>query len=246
MKHVDKMVLGAAVLLAGVACSKDKSEAKSPDEQMTPASEYAPNPPREYTPPAAAQPETQPETEAEMFREGVDESAYEEEEGTAFGEAPGDLEAEEMADTRRATATFSAVEGLELEGEAKFEEVANGVKVTVAVDDAPTGMKGIHVHEKGDCSDIAGKSMGEHFAPGRERHGMPTGAQRHLGDLGNITIDDDGEGKLEIVVSGANLKPNDRMSFLGKAIVIHESKDVGASAQPAGGSGKPIACAVIR
>jgi Cu/Zn superoxide dismutase len=64
--------------------------------------------------------------------------------------------------------------------------VGQGVKITVSVEDAPVGQKGIHIHEKGDCSDIPGKSMGGHFAPLAESHGLPDEARDgiHLGDLG--------------------------------------------------------------
>jgi Cu-Zn family superoxide dismutase len=86
--------------------------------------------------------------------------------------------------------------------------------------------------------------MGKHFAPTIKRHGLPTAKEHHLGDLGNITVDRDGEGRLEITVLGANLKPNDPHSFLGKSIVIHEGEDKGL--QPSGGSGTPMACAVIK
>jgi superoxide dismutase, Cu-Zn family len=144
---------------------------------------------------------------------------------------------------REAEAEFKTAKATKLEGNAKFQEVANGVKVVVEVEDAPVGSKGIHIHEKGDCSNIEGESMGKHYAPRGEPHGLPGAAQRHLGDLGNIQIDKDGKGRLEITAPGANLKPNDPMSFLGRAIVIHMSTDTGT--QPSGGSGKPIACAVI-
>lgn len=36
------------------------------------------------------------------------------------------------------------------------------------------------------------------------------------------------------------------MSLVGKALVIHRDKDKGASHQPSGASGDPIACGVIQ
>ncbi|HET9933728.1 MAG TPA: superoxide dismutase family protein [Polyangiaceae bacterium] len=166
---------------------------------------------------------------------------------TAAGDRTGASEpmaAGEQANTpRKAEAKFKVASGYKLSGKAKLEEVANGVKVVVDLDDAPPGKKGIHVHEKPDCSDIPNKSMGEHFAPGAKAHGLPPNAARHLGDLGNIDIDKNGDAHFEFVAQNANLKPGDPMSFLNRAIVIHESSDKGA--QPSGNSGKPIACAVI-
>lgn len=143
-----------------------------------------------------------------------------------------------------ADAEFQAAPGTKITGEAEFTELATGVRIEVEVENAPVGEKGIHIHEKGDCSDIPNKSMGDHFAPKGAKHGLPGAPERHLGDLGNITIDSEGKGKLDITVPGANLKPNDAMSFLGKALVLHESNDKGTG--EAGDAGKPVACALIK
>lgn len=145
---------------------------------------------------------------------------------------------------RRAHAEFKSVEGVGLHGDAKLEETSSGVLIHVTVTDSPPGMKGIHIHEKGDCSDIAGGSMGSHFNPGRVQHGLPNASQHHPGDLGNITIGKDGSGSLDITTEQGGLAPGEPGSFLGRAIVIHESDDKGV--QPTGGAGKPIACAIIQ
>jgi Cu-Zn family superoxide dismutase len=99
------------------------------------------------------------------------------------------------------------------------------------------------VHEKGDCSDIPGKSMGAHFALPGQSHGLPGADRHHLGDLGNIEISDEGEAALSITGLGATLIPGDSRSFLGKAIVIHEQRDQGTG--ESGESGRPIGCAII-
>ncbi len=154
-------------------------------------------------------------------------------------------EAEDTSDARkRAEASFVAAPGIKLTGEAKLKEVAGGVQIEVEVENAPAGAKGIHIHQKGDCSDVPGKSMGEHYAVTSPNHGLPTAAEHHLGDLGNIDVGQNGEGNLIIVVPGANLESDQERSFVGKSIVVHESQDVGTG--PSGNSGKPIACAVIR
>jgi len=154
-------------------------------------------------------------------------------------------ESEQTSDARkRAEATFAAAPGVKLTGDAKLKEVAGGVQIEVEVEDAPAGEKGIHIHQKGDCTDIPGKSMGEHYAVTSPHHGLPTESEHHLGDLGNIDVGRNGEGNLIIVVPGANLESGQERSFVGKAIVVHEAQDVGTD--PSGNSGKPIACAVIR
>lgn len=146
----------------------------------------------------------------------------------------------------KASVQLKAADGQEIEGEAELESTDDGVRIVATVEDAKPGKHGIHVHEKGDCSNIAGKSMGDHFAPSGQQHALPAQSQqRHLGDLGNIEIADDGTGRLEITVPKANLNEGDAMSFLGKALVVHMGEDSGQSKQPAGDSGDPIACGVI-
>lgn len=143
-----------------------------------------------------------------------------------------------------AEAEFASVPEMKVSGEADLEETPEGVRIEIEISGAPSGQKGLHVHQKADCSNIAAKSMGDHFAPKGRAHGLPEGNERHLGDLGNISIDEDGKGKLTITVPTANLKAGDPMSFLGKAIVLHEASDDGKGAS--GNSGKPIACAPIQ
>lgn len=136
--------------------------------------------------------------------------------------------------------------GTELEGSAELKQMTNGVQIALEVEDAPPGKHGVHIHERGDCSDIPGGSMGGHMkSAGNEQHGLPmASAQHEIGDLGNIEVGSDGKGKLTVVVPNASLKPGAQQSFLGKALVVHADEDVGSG--PAGGSGKPIACGVIK
>ncbi|MEO7330563.1 MAG: superoxide dismutase family protein [Minicystis sp.] len=138
--------------------------------------------------------------------------------------------------------TIEARSSSKLKGTATFTGVADGVKVSIKVSGAPPGKVATHVHETGDCSAPDGKSAGGHFNPGAHAHGLPEG-ERHLGDLGNIDIAADGTGTLEITVKGANLKPGDATSYLGRAIIVHEKKDDGG--QPTGNAGGRIGCGVI-
>lgn len=147
-------------------------------------------------------------------------------------------------EARRAVADLDTTPATKLQAEASFEETAEGVKVVLQVEHAKPGKQAVHVHEIGDCSDISGKSMGEHFAPDYQQHALPEITHRHLGDLGNIEIDREGKGVLEITAPRATLKPRDPSSFLGKALVVHEGEDKGTG--PSGDSGTPVACGVIK
>lgn len=161
--------------------------------------------------------------------------------------AIGSVERKGMGDeVSEAEADLEAVEGSEIDGDIEFKQVASGVDVVVSIDRARAGKHGIHIHEKGDCSDIAAKSMGGHFNPENYAHALPAEElQRHLGDLGNIEINADGKGEITLTIIGATLKAGDPNSLLGRAFVVHDGEDLGKAKQPAGDSGSPIACGVI-
>jgi Cu-Zn family superoxide dismutase len=139
---------------------------------------------------------------------------------------------------------IQARSGAALTGTARFEETADGVKVTLKLGNAPPGLHGAHIHQKGDCSAQDASSAGDHFNPEGHDHGRPPDEKRHLGDLGNIGVDQNGIGLLEIVVAGANLKPGDPHSYLDRAVIVHAKKDDGS--QPAGNAGPRIGCAEIK
>ena len=138
---------------------------------------------------------------------------------------------------------FLAKSGSKLAGSGTLTETGDGVSVSLALENVPPGEHGAHVHEKGDCSAPDAASAGSHFNPASHPHALPESSPRHLGDLGNINIGADGKGTIDVLAPGANLKPNDPSSFLGKAIIIHEKKDDGG--QPTGNAGGRIGCAPI-
>jgi superoxide dismutase, Cu-Zn family len=145
---------------------------------------------------------------------------------------------------RYAKAVLLSAPNYQVLGSARFAEVREGVRLRVEVSGVPPGYKGIHVHETKDCSDIPNQSMGGHFSPRAHKHGLPEAPEHHLGDLGNILIGPDGTGSLDIVSVGANLRPEDTLSFMSRSLVLHERSDNGDGAS--GDAGKPIACAPIQ
>lgn len=145
---------------------------------------------------------------------------------------------------REAEGTLTGVQGFEtVAGKIKLEEAPPGVRVLLKLENAPPGPKGVHIHQNGDCSNPLAESMGKHFAPHSEPHGMPGSSAQHPGDLGNIVVRDDGKGELEITTRTGNLKAGDPLSFTNRAVIVHQGEDKGT--QPSGDSGKPLACAVI-
>lgn len=131
-----------------------------------------------------------------------------------------------------------------LTGEATFRSSVEGVTLVLHVTGAPPGVHGAHIHETGDCSDPEAKSAGGHWNPAGHKHGAPPPSSVHLGDLGNLTVTEDGTGHLELGSAEWKIGGGSPEDVLGKAIVIHGGPDDLAS-DPAGNSGPRIGCGVI-
>src|SRR5262249_10550688 len=99
---------------------------------------------------------------------------------------------------RRIEVPLLARRGSKLTGKATFTEVTGGVRVNVEVAGVTPGQIATHIHENGDCSAPDAKSAGEHFNPTDKPHGIPPSDAHHLGDLGNIVVNDDGIGSTEV------------------------------------------------
>jgi Cu-Zn family superoxide dismutase len=141
-----------------------------------------------------------------------------------------------------AVAVLHPTEGNEVTGTVHFVDSGAGIRVIADVQGLEPGLHGFHVHEYGDCTAPDGTSAGGHFNPENAPHGAPSGTQRHVGDLGNVTADDMGTAHLEmtdtvIALSGSH-------SILGRGIIVHAGED-DLTSQPTGNAGPRAACGVI-
>ena len=130
-----------------------------------------------------------------------------------------------------------------ISGQVTFEDSFEGLKIKAEVHHVPAGKHGFHVHQNGSCADL-GKAAGGHFNPDGVDHGLVTKdgfSHAHAGDLGNIEVGNDGNGKLEAVVPRMAL--NGKYNVMGKAVILHEKED--DFSQPTGNAGGRIACGVI-
>jgi Cu-Zn family superoxide dismutase len=121
------------------------------------------------------------------------------------------------------------------------------VEITVEAEELPSGIHGFHIHETGKCQSPDFQSAGGHFNPEGKKHGRNHPEGEHAGDLQNIVVDSAGKVKNTQVVKQVTLKKDETNSLLketGTALVIHEFADDYRS-DPAGKSGKRIACGVI-
>jgi Cu-Zn family superoxide dismutase len=123
-----------------------------------------------------------------------------------------------------------------------FYAEADGIRVVANVQGLGAGLHGFHVHEFGDCSAPDGTSAGGHFNPEGQPHGGPADAQRHVGDLGNLTADDAGAAETNQVDSF--LAMSGTHSILGRGVIVHAGED-DLTSQPTGAAGPRLACGVI-
>ncbi len=142
-----------------------------------------------------------------------------------------------------ARATLEGRSGSSLSGQATFTEVEGGVLVELEVHHTPPGWHAVHVHETGDCSAPDASSAGAHFNPSGMAHGAPHALQHHAGDLGNMWVDEHGEGRHVLLMPELTVRDGPS-SVRGRALIVHE-KDDDLSTQPTGNAGGRIGCGVI-
>ncbi len=149
------------------------------------------------------------------------------------------------AEGPQARATIEPKSGSTVSGTATFTELGSGgVRVRVHIENAPPGTHGLHLHEKGDCSDPEAKSAGGHFNPGQMPHAGPKDEKRHAGDLGNIEIGANGKGDLDVRSDLLTVRPGPN-SVAGRSVVFHEKAD-DLTTQPTGNAGGRLGCGVIQ
>lgn len=128
-------------------------------------------------------------------------------------------------------------------GVVRFFETDEGIRVVAEVYDlAPNSTHGFHIHEYGDCTAVDGKTAGGHFNPFDAEHGGPDSEERHVGDLGNITVDQNGFAQLDITDSMISF--DGPASIIGRGIIVHEGED-DFETQPTGAAGSRLSCGVI-
>lgn len=142
-----------------------------------------------------------------------------------------------------AAAQIEARSGSAVTGSATFEQVGSRTKVHIEISGATPGQHGLHIHELGDCSAADGKSAGDHYNPAKMEHGSLDKPVHHAGDFGNIEVNQDGTGKLELETDQISLGTANN-AILGRSIVVHEKPDDTVT-QPTGNSGARIGCGVI-
>lgn len=164
-------------------------------------------------------------------------------------ETPAPAAEEETASEERAVqvaiAELQPTEGNETSGTVTFTKVEGGIQVVAEISGFGEGpeKRGFHIHEHGDCSAPDGTSAGGHFNPEGVQHGAPDSDERHIGDLGNLTIGPDGTATVDFIDPHLTFEgPN---SILNRSVIVHAGED-DFETQPTGDAGGRVACGVIQ
>jgi len=133
------------------------------------------------------------------------------------------------------------------------QQTAGGaIQVTGTLRVPPNGnnQRGFHIHELGiiypDCT-----ASGSHYNPFKQVHGSLNSSIRHIGDLGNVPVDQLGNINVNINIPYESLVPlSGAYSVIGRTLVVHEQvDDLGLGGSPVsnttGNAGGRVACGVI-
>ena len=133
-----------------------------------------------------------------------------------------------------------------VKGTIKFtQESGQPTIITGEITGLEPGEHGFHIHEFGDLSGGC-DTAGAHYNPDEVEHGDIE--EGHVGDLGNVTADENGVATLNISAPRVDL--SGERSVVGRSIIIHSDKDdlgLGGDAESikTGNAGDRLACGVI-
>merc|ERR1719168_218845 len=97
----------------------------------------------------------------------------------------------------------------------------SGCVIEGTVDGLSPGHHGLAIHETGDTSQGCA-SLGPHYNPRGARHGSPENSplDRHYGDLGNITADQDGRARFRLLDRLVEVN-----EVIGRSLVVSSDRD---------------------
>lgn len=145
---------------------------------------------------------------------------------------------------KQAIATIGPASDSNVTGMAIFTQNGDQITLTIEIQNASPGIHGVHIHESGDCSSPDGKSAGGHWNPTDVAHGKWGEGEFHLGDIGNITVGEDGTGSIELTTDLWEIGTGSDIDVVGRGIIVHADADDFTS-QPSGNAGARIGCGVI-
>ncbi|RLN33816.1 superoxide dismutase [Panicum miliaceum] len=137
--------------------------------------------------------------------------------------------------------------GTDVKGTIFFSQEGDGpTTVTGSISGLKPGLHGFHVHALGDTTNGC-MSTGPHFNPAGKEHGAPEDENRHAGDLGNVTVGEDGVANVDI--ADCQIPLTGPHSIIGRAVVVHaDPDDLGKGghelSKSTGNAGGRVACGI--
>lgn len=150
--------------------------------------------------------------------------------------APGDTAQAFIYSTEKPTLALGVVQ---------LTETEEGLDIGASFMGAPSGTHGFHIHSGSSCAD-AGNAAGGHYNPDEVEHGfLPEDGfeAAHAGDLGNLTIGEDGTALYSVLVPGLTLEGGDH-PVANHAFILHADPD--DFSQPTGNAGGRVGCGIIQ
>lgn len=141
-------------------------------------------------------------------------------------------------------ANLSLADGSEA-GSASLVKTDERLEMRISLTGLEPGEHAFHLHTTGLCEGPDFTSAGGHLNPQDNTHGSLSEGGRHLGDLPNITVSEDGSLTQTITLDWAG--PDSTSAIFdedGSAVMIHEGPD-DYMTDPAGAAGSRIACGVL-
>jgi Cu-Zn family superoxide dismutase len=140
---------------------------------------------------------------------------------------------------KKAVCVLQPTKGNDVQGNFMLTETGDTTEIIGEVRGLTPGKHGFHIHEFGDLRSDDGTAAGAHYNPEGHKHGGPETAERHVGDLGNITADRTGKAMVNMKVRGLKVH-----FVVGRSLVVHAKED-DLKTDPSGDSGPRIAVGVI-
>ena len=148
------------------------------------------------------------------------------------------------APAKQATAMIDASSDSSVTGMAVFTQNGDQITLMIEIQGASPGLHAVHIHANGDCSASDGKSAGGHWNPTGVAHGKWGAGEFHLGDIGNITVGEDGTGSITLTTDLWEIGTGSDVDVVGRGIIVHAGADDFTS-QPSGAAGARIGCGAI-
>jgi superoxide dismutase, Cu-Zn family len=140
----------------------------------------------------------------------------------------------------KAVAILLPTKGNHVQGRVTFTEAGSTIHIHAEVSGLTPGEHGFHIHEFGVWSED-GLASGGHFNPTHAMHGSSDNPKRHVGDMGNLTANANGNATLDL--DDSMLSFHGAHSIIGRGLVVHEKPD--NYGQPTGNAGGRVAVGVI-